>query len=55
MFSPKTVLSWSPDGIAVVDVSTWGWVHLVLGVLLVFVGFALFAGAGGPGWWRSCW
>ena len=46
VFSPKTVVSWSPDGIAVVDVSTWGWVHLVLGVLLLFVGFALFSGAG---------
>jgi hypothetical protein len=44
VFSPKTVVSWTSDGIAVVDVSTWGWVHLVLGVLLVLVGFALFAG-----------
>jgi hypothetical protein len=47
IFSPKTVLSWTRDGIAVVDVSTWGWVHLVLGVLLVLAGFALFAGS----WW----
>ena len=47
VFSPKTVVSWSPDGIAVVDVSTWGWVHLVTGALLVIVGFALFAGS----WW----
>ena len=46
VFSPKTVVSWSPDGIAVVDVSTWGWVHLALGVLLLFVGFALFSGRG---------
>jgi len=47
IFSPKTVLSWTRDGIAVVDVSTWGWVHLVLGALLVLAGFALFAGS----WW----
>src|SRR4051794_8275837 len=46
VFSPKTVVSWTPDGVAVVDVSTWGWVQLVLGVLLVLVGFALFSGRG---------
>jgi hypothetical protein len=46
VFSEKTVVSWNPDGVAVVDVSTWGWVHLVLGVLLVLVSFALFAGRG---------
>jgi hypothetical protein len=48
-FSPKTVVSWTPDGISVVDVSTWGWVHLVLGALLLLVGFALF---GGSAWAR---
>ncbi|WP_456846367.1 DUF7144 family membrane protein [Cellulomonas sp. P5_C6] len=45
VFSPKTVLSWTTDGLALVDVSTWGWVHLVLGAGLVFAGFALFGGA----------
>ena len=56
MFSPKTVVSWTPDGIAVVDVSTWGWVHLVLGVLLLLVGFALFSGTRlGARHRRSCW
>lgn len=49
VFSPKTVVSWTNDGIAVVDVSTWGWVHLITGALLVLVGFALF---GGSGWAR---
>jgi len=49
VFSPKTVLSWTSDGLAVVDVSTWGWVHLIIGALLVLVGFALF---GGSGWAR---
>ncbi|GIL28389.1 DUF7144 family membrane protein [Actinocatenispora comari] len=28
------------------DTTAWGWVHLVLGVLLVLVGIALFGGAG---------
>ena len=45
-FSPKTVLSWSPDGVAVVDVSTWGWLQIALGLLLLLVGFALFSGRG---------
>lgn len=44
-FSPNNVLSWTNDGVAVVDVSTWGWVHMILGVLLVAAGFALFSGA----------
>jgi hypothetical protein len=28
------------------DTTAWGWIHLVLGVLLVLVGIALFGGAG---------
>jgi hypothetical protein len=43
--SPNNVLSWTNDGIAVVDVSTWGWVHVALGVLLAAAGFALFSGS----------
>ena len=27
------------------DVSTWGWIHLLLGILIVLAGFALFSGA----------
>ena len=27
-----------------VDVSTWGWVHLILGALVVLAGFGLFSG-----------
>src|SRR3954447_20451675 len=34
-FSPNNVLSWTNNGVAVVDVSTWGWVHIILGALLV--------------------
>jgi hypothetical protein len=25
-----------------VDVTTWGWIHLILGILVAFAGFALF-------------
>ena len=28
-----------------IDVTTWGWVHLILGALTVAAGFALFSGA----------
>ena len=43
--SPNNVLSWTNDGVAVVDVSAWGWVHVILGALLVVVGLYLFSGA----------
>ncbi|GAA4477021.1 hypothetical protein GCM10023094_18340 [Rhodococcus olei] len=28
------------------DLTTWGWIHIVLGVIVAAVGFALFTGAG---------
>jgi len=27
------------------DASTWGWIHLILGIVIVFAGFGLFTGA----------
>lgn len=27
------------------DIQTWGWIHLILGILLLITGFALFTGA----------
>jgi hypothetical protein len=27
------------------DVTMWGWIHLILGIVMVLAGFALFAGA----------
>ncbi|WP_265523460.1 DUF7144 family membrane protein [Oerskovia flava] len=27
------------------DVTTWGWIHLLLGILVAFAGFAVFRGA----------
>lgn len=29
-----------------IDLSAWGWIHLILGVISVLAGFALFSGAG---------
>jgi hypothetical protein len=26
------------------DITTWGWIHLLVGILVVFAGFALFSG-----------
>ena len=45
-FSPEKLVGLGEQGIVVLDVSTWGWVHLVVGVLLVIVGLALLAGRG---------
>ena len=28
-----------------VDYTTWGWVHLILGIIIALTGFALFTGA----------
>lgn len=33
-----------PEWIVTVDVSTWGWVHLVLGAVVFSAGLALFSG-----------
>ena len=41
VFSPNSLVGVSDAGIVVLDVSTWGWIHLVIGVLLVLPGFAL--------------
>jgi hypothetical protein len=34
-----------PRGLLVLNLTGWGWVHLVVGVLAVLAGFALFSGA----------
>jgi hypothetical protein len=33
------------EGLLVFDLTGWGWVHLIVGVLAVVAGFALFTGA----------
>jgi len=34
----------APDYILSVDASTWGWIHLIAGVIVVIAGFAVFSG-----------
>ncbi|MHA7135044.1 DUF7144 family membrane protein [Oerskovia turbata] len=45
-FSPEKLVGVGDEGLVVLDVSTWGWIHLVVGALLVLTGFALLAGRG---------
>jgi hypothetical protein len=40
----------TPKGVAIVDVTTWGWTTLIWGVLLVLAGLGLLAGAGWARW-----
>ncbi|SKB10227.1 DUF7144 family membrane protein [Aeromicrobium choanae] len=35
-----------PNYVLEVDASTWGWIHLVAGVIVVIAGFAIFSGKG---------
>lgn len=35
----------TPDYIFQFDLTTWGWIHLIMGVIVLIAGFALFAGA----------
>jgi hypothetical protein len=34
-----------PNYVVTVDVSTWGWIHLVFGILVVLAGMSLFSGS----------
>jgi hypothetical protein len=34
-----------PNYLYEVDVTTWGWIHLILGVILVFAGISIYTGA----------
>jgi hypothetical protein len=40
----------TPDQIIVFDVSTWGWITLIWGVVIVIAGFALFSGKSWARW-----
>ena len=40
----------TPNQIVVVDLTTWGWVMLIWGILLVFAGFGLLSGATWARW-----
>src|SRR5262249_42634216 len=37
-------------GAILADISTWGWVHLILGSIMALTGLGLFAGSGGARW-----
>lgn len=38
------------DSVVIADVTTWGWVHLILGSLVAVTGLGLFAAAGWARW-----
>jgi hypothetical protein len=40
----------TPKGVAIVDVTTWGWLTLIWGALLVVAGLGLLAGASWARW-----
>lgn len=35
----------TPNYLFQLDATTWGWIHLVMGIIVVLAGFALFSGA----------
>lgn len=35
----------TPKYLLQLDVTTWGWIHLILGIVVILAGFALFSGA----------
>jgi hypothetical protein len=40
----------TPNQIIVFDVTTWGWITLIWGIIVVFAGLSLLAGAGWARW-----
>ncbi|HEV8561360.1 MAG TPA: hypothetical protein VGR06_33995 [Actinophytocola sp.] len=45
LFDPNVYIA-GPDNVLVFDLTTWGWVHLIIGVLVAITGIALLADAG---------
>lgn len=45
LIGPDTAYFFGEAGLFSLDVEAWGWFHLILGVLILLVGFALWAGA----------
>jgi hypothetical protein len=35
----------TPNAIVSVDTTTWGWIHLIIGLIVLFAGFGLLSGA----------
>jgi hypothetical protein len=50
LFSP-TYVTLTGAGVLLFDLTAWGWVHLLLGILVLATGLALLGGA--PGWARG--
>jgi hypothetical protein len=46
----KTYFVATPSQIIVFDTTTWGWITMILGVLLALVGLGLVSGAGWARW-----
>lgn len=38
------------NGVIIADITTWGWVHLILGSIVAITGLGLFAGADSARW-----
>jgi hypothetical protein len=39
-----------PDNVLVFDLTSWGWIHLIFGILVTITGIALFSGATWARW-----
>jgi hypothetical protein len=47
----STTRSWSSVATAIIaDITTWGWVHLILGSIMALTGLGLLAGSSGARW-----
>jgi hypothetical protein len=46
----KSYYAFTPQGLIVFNVTTWGWLMMILGVLLFLVGLGLTAGSGWARW-----
>ena len=42
-----------PNYFITLDVTAWGWIHVVLGVVVAAAGLGVFVGGPGPAWWGS--
>jgi hypothetical protein len=38
------------EGVLIADITTWGWLHLILGSVMALTGLGLFAGSSGARW-----
>lgn len=43
LFNDEWVV-WGKEGALLIDLTTWGWVHVIWGVIVVLCGFGLFTG-----------